>query len=379
MMEAQPLKLLFFVSEDWYFCSHRLPIAEAAIRQGYHVVVVTRVKNHGERITRAGCKLVPVRLSRRGKNPFSELRLLFDLVRIYRRECPDIVHQVALKPVIYGSIAARISRVPAVVNALAGMGHLFISKHWRVRLFRPFVEFAYRQLLNHANYRVILQNPDDQDFLVKRGIVEQHCITLIRGSGVDTHTYVPTLMPAGAPLVMLVSRMLWDKGVGEFVEAARRLRQAGVLARFALVGDADAENPAAIPDVVLRDWENEGVIERWGRRDDMIRVFGEAHIVCLPSYREGLPKVLIEAAASGRPIVASDAPGCREIVRDGENGFLVPVRDAIALAAALQKLIGDPDLCSRMGRRGREIVEAEFALDKVVQQTLALYKELLDR
>jgi glycosyltransferase involved in cell wall biosynthesis len=366
--------LLFFVTEDWYFCSHRLALAVAARQAGLEVVVVTRVRAHGRTIREAGLRLIPLELSRRGANPFSELSLLIRLIAIYKRENPDLVHHVAIKPVFYGSLAAWFAGIPRIVNAVAGLGWLFTSESAGARLLGRLIASAFRFLLNRG--KTIVQNPDDRDFLIGLGIKPSH-ITLIRGSGVDTGRFVPQREPAGPPVVILASRLLWDKGVGEFVEAVRSLRSEDVQARFVLVGEPDHANFAAIPEAQLVAWREEGVVEWWGRREDMPAVFVQAHIVCLPSYREGLPKVLIEAAAAGRPIVTTDAPGCREIVRDGENGLLVPVKSVEPLAAALRHLIENPDLRAEMGRRGREMAVTGFSVEQVNTETLTLYRNLL--
>ncbi len=374
----QAKKLLFFVTEDWYFCSHRLPLALAAKEAGFDVSVVTRVRSHGEQIKSAGLRLFPLELSRRGINPLRELQVIGGLVSIYRAEQPDIVHHVALKPVMYGSIASRMANIPHIVNAMAGLGFLFSSRSLKARIVRPLVMRIFRFLLNFRGSRVILQNPDDVRVMCDSGVVERSRIALIRGSGVDTLEFPVQAEPAAEPLVILASRLLWDKGIGEFVEAARQLRRQGVSARFALVGEGDAENPSTISDEQLRAWHEEGVIELWGRKEDMPNVFARSHIVCLPSsYGEGVPRVLIEAAACGRPIVTTDAPGCREIVQDGLNGFLVPLRDAAAVAEALKKLIDSPVLRRTMGAKGRELVESEFSLERVNNETLALYGELM--
>lgn len=369
-------KLLFLVTEDWYFCSHRLPLARAAQAAGYEVVVATRVGRHGAAIAAEGFKLIPIGLRRSSHNPFREVQAITEILAIYRRERPDIVHHVALKPVLYGTLAARMARVPAVVNALAGMGFVFSSATLKARLLRPLVVGALRWLLGARNSLLILQNPDDCKMLVDSGVVEVRRMRLIRGSGVDLGSFLPTHETGGTPLVMLPSRMLWDKGVMEFVAAARLLRERGAMARFILVGDSDSENSAAIPDSQLEVWHQSGVIEWWGRCENMPEVLAQAHIVCLPSYREGLPKVLLEAAACGRPLVATDVPGCREIVIDGSNGLLVPPRDAGALAAAIGRLLDAPELRAKMGKRGRVLVETGFSVDQVVRQTLAVYREL---
>jgi len=373
------LKLLFLVTEDWYFCSHRLPIAREAHTRGYEVLVATRVDLYGEHITREGFKLIPLMMQRRSTNPIAELISIFELIGIYRRERPDIVHHVAMKPVLYGSLAARLSGVPHVVNALAGMGFVFISNQIKAQLLRPVIRAAFRLLLNGVCSRLILQNQDDCAMFTGSGLVSNERIQLIRGAGVDTEMYHPVTAPAGSPVVVLASRMLWDKGVGEFVESAKLLHRRGVDARFILVGDADPHNPAAISTEQLTAWHSEGAVEFWGRCDDMPKILAQSHIACLPSYREGLPKSLLEAASCGLPIVTTDTNGCREIVRNGENGYLVPVKSTIELADALQRLINDPELRKRMGARGRAIAVSEFAVGKVVAETMALYEEMLQQ
>lgn len=368
-------RLVFFVTEDWYFCSHRLPLARAASAAGFDVAVVTRVQRHAAQIRDAGIELIAIDLARASKNPFTEMRTLLQLIGIYRRLKPDIVHHVALKPVLYGTIAARLAGVPTVINALAGLGYLFSSSDIAARLSRPLLEIGFRALLRPS--RVIVQNPDDQQLLVERGLINAERTTLIRGSGVDLKAFAPALEANGIPLIVLPARLLWDKGVGEFVAAARLLRQQGVPARFALVGTPDPANPAAVPQATLDAWRAEGVVELWGWRDDMAQVFRDCHLVCLPSYREGLPKALIEAAACGRPLVTCDVPGCREVVRHGVNGLLVPPRDPAALANALKQLIENPQRRAAFGHRARDIAVAEFSLGAVIDQTLTLYRELV--
>ncbi len=362
------------MTEDWYFVSHRLPLAIAAREVGYEVTVVTRVAEHGNAIREAGLKLIPIELSRRGKNPILELMLIYHLTALYRCEKPDIVHHVAMKPVLYGSLAARFAGVPHVVNALAGLGWLFTSHSRLASVLGRGVRFALEWLLNRGT--VIVQNPDDLQWLADIGI-EQSRTQLIRGSGVDVNRFAPTPEAEGAPVVVLASRMLWDKGVGEFVAAARDLRRQGIIARFVLVGDPDPANPASISQVLLDDWKKEGAIEWWGRRDDMPQVFAQSSIVCLPSYREGLPKVLLEAAACGRAIITADVPGCREVVRDGDNGLLVPVRNVAALADAMTRLLTNATLRQRMGERGRQRVVGKFSQERIIDQTLAVYRGLL--
>ena len=369
-------KLLFLVTEDWYFCSHRLPPARAAQAAGYDIVVATRVGSRGADISAEGFKLIPIDLQRRSRNPFRELTTIAQIVKIYLQERPNVVHHVALKPVLYGSLAACLVRGPAVVNALAGMGFLFSSSSRLASVLRAVVSRLFRLLLNAGRNLLILQNPDDEAMLVNAGLVAAKRVRLIRGSGVDIQRFAPTPEAPTTPVVMLPSRMLWDKGVGEFVEAAQLLRTRGSTARFVLVGNGDPDNPASISEGQLKAWHDSGVVESWGHCSDMPATLAQAHIVCLPSYREGLPKVLLEAAACGKPLIATDAPGCREIVRHGENGLLVPLRNAAGLADAIERLLGDADMRHAMGQKGRRLVELAFSEAKVAQQTLAVYREL---
>ncbi|MSQ68999.1 MAG: glycosyltransferase family 1 protein [Gammaproteobacteria bacterium] len=370
---AERLKLLFVVTEDWYFISHRLPLALAARAAGFEVAVATRAGRQAQLIGEAGLRLIPFELSRRGGNPLREVLALW---RLYRREQPDLVHHVALKPVMFGALAAWLARVPAQVNAVAGLGWLFTSSSGIVRLARPLLRWVLARLLNQPQSLTIVQNPDDRAALEQAGVAATR-LRLIRGAGVDVQIFYPVVPPPAPVCVALVARMLRDKGVGEFVAAAERLTGAGVNARFILVGEPDPANPASVPAATLRTWHGQHGVEWWGQRADMAAVLQTMHIACLPSYYgEGLPKSLLEAAACGLPIVTSDAPGCREIVREGVNGLLVPVRDVDALVVALRKLIDDPGLRLRLGEQSRLLVETAFSLEIVLEQTLAVYREL---
>ncbi len=367
--------LLYLVTEDWYFWSHRLELARAARDAGFTVAVATRVSAHGPRIEAEGFALHPLRLRRSSLNPWSELAAMAELRTLYRRVRPSLVHHVALKPVLYGSVAARFAGVPAVVNALTGMGFVFTSNRLKAQLLRPAVVAAFRVALR-GSY-IILQNDDDRDVLVGASAANDDQITIIRGSGVELTRFIPTPEPEGRSVVVLPARMLWDKGVGEYVAAARQLRAEGLTARFLLVGERDTENPSGVPEAQLRAWHTEGIVEWLGRRDDMPRVLAEANLVCLPSYREGLPKALLEAAASARAIVTTDVPGCREVVRDGCNGLLVPRGNASALAAALRRLLQEPETRHRMGAIGRQRAESEFAIGRITEESLKVYRRAL--
>ncbi len=369
-------KLLFFVTEDWYFVSHRLTLAVSAQAAGYEVVVLTRVRAHGGLIRDAGLRLIPFEIARTGLNPFREAWTLFRLMSLYRKERPALLHHVALKPVLYGSIAALWAGQPAIVNALAGMGWLFSSRgRGASRGLRSVVRSVLGRLLQRG--LTLVQNPDDARILVEAG-VPAALIRRIPGAGVDLDLFRPQPEPAGMPVALFPARLLWDKGVGEFIAAARILRKRNVALRFVLAGEPDSANPSSVSHEQLRAWVSEGVIEHPGWIQDMPGLLAASHLVCLPSYYgEGIPKSLIEAAAAGRPIVTTDMPGCREVVSDGRNGYLVPPRDAEALANALERLTTNAELRRRMGSEGRRRAVESFGLDAVIQQTLGLYEEAL--
>ncbi len=371
-------KLLFFVTEDWYFCSHRLPIARAAFQNGLDIVIVTRVNTHGQFIKNEGFKLIPLNINRSGKNPFYDIFTFFSLIKIYKKEKPDIVHHVSLKPVLYGSWAARLTGVPHIVNALAGLGHVFIDKGFKAFLLKKIVKLAFKLALSPKNVRVILQNPDDLNLFIREHILTKKQITLVKGSGVDTKIFYPETKKPEIPIVVLVARMLWSKGAGDFFQAAKILREKEVPVRMVLVGEPDPINPASVPVERLKSWSSSSIIEWWERREDIPDILKQSTIAVLPSsYGEGVPKSLIEAASVGLPIVTYDVPGCREIVRNRENGFLVPLNDIKGLVCAIEKLLKNAALRQKMGKKSREIVINEFSEEIVVKQTMDLYKNLL--
>ncbi|MFZ5571248.1 MAG: glycosyltransferase [Thermodesulfobacteriota bacterium] len=372
-------KILFLITEDWYFWSHRLPIARLAKKAGFDVLVATRVHLHRERIEAEGLKVIPIPLERKSRRIIKEFMDFLEIIKIYRRERPDIVHHVAIKPILYGSWAAWIVNIPVVVNAVAGLGFVFVAQGRRSAWIRGIVKFAYRMAFLPKNTAGIFQNPDDRKLFVDANIVKRSQTVLIRGSGVDIERFRYRRESEDAPKVILASRMLWDKGVGEFIEAATTVKRRFPHCRMILVGDPDPENPMSIPDAVLQNLNREGIVEWWGHRDDMPEVFETANIVVLPSYREGLPKVLLEAASCGRAIVAANVPGCREIVRHMVNGLLVPPYDPKALAHAILVLLTDAGLRRKMGARSREIVEREFSDRFVAEQTIKQYTQHLSR
>lgn len=367
--------LLVLVTEDWYFCMHWMPIAVAARATGLHVTVATRVVAHGELIREAGLDLVPIDLGRSGTNPARDIATILRLTRLYGRLRPDVVQHIAVKPVLYGSIAARLAGVPSVVNTVAGLGYVFSSTELLARVLRPLVAAGYRMALAPRRHQLVVQNSDDLEFFVRHAGVARERAHVIRGVGVDVERFAPVPEPDGVPCVLLPARLLLDKGVVEFVAAAWLLRDRGIVARFAIAGDRDPQNPGAVSAQQVDTWSAEGTVVFLGWQRDMAAVLRTAHIICLPSYREGLPTALTEAAACGRPIVTCDVQGCREVVRDGDNGLLVPPRDPVALADALERLITDATLRQRMGIRGRERALVEFSTGRIVGETLALYRE----
>lgn len=372
-------RLLYVVNDAGFFLSHRARLAAAAREAGYEVHVATPVGDRSPDIMALGFSFHPIPMVRSGMHLLQELRTLLALVRLYRRLAPDLVHQVTIKPVLYGGIAAKWVGVPATVSAITGVGHIFSGGGLLIRFIRKLVTVGYRLVFSGRNMAVVFQNSGDYERFIGARIVPRHNAVVIRGSGVDISEFYPHREEAvkASILVICPCRMLKSKGVREFVAAAGQLLNEGIRARFVLVGDSDPSNPETISRALLEEWRSGGAVEWWGQRDDMNDVFAAANVVCLPSYSEGVPKVLIEAAAAGRAIVATDIPGCREIVRHEDNGLLVPPRDVPALAAAIERLIRDPTLRARMGARGREIAVAEFSLDRVIRETLSLYERLL--
>lgn len=369
-----PPRLLFLMNEALFFTTHRLPVALAAQKAGYEVHVAAPHEDGPVAVIRdAGFHYHDLPLKRGGRGLAGELRLLARCFQLIRRIKPDLVHHVAMKPVIFGGLASRLLGVRAVVHAITGMGFLFIRDDWPARVIRALIMPLYRYALGHPNARVIFQNPDDLGMFLARRLVRREITVMIKGCGVDMTTFAPAPAPDGPIVVMFPARILGDKGVHEFIHAARALKADGAQARFILVGRRDPANPTDVAEATIRGWEAEGVVEWWGFRSDMPQVLPRAHIVCMPSYREGLPRGLIEAAACGLPIVTADVPGCREVVRHGESGFLVPARDGPATAAAIEKLLNDAGLRRSMGQAARRLALDEFTVEAFVADTLATY------
>jgi len=371
------MKALLFANTDWYLYNFRRDLAQALRARGDEVVLVSPSGEYAARLQALGFRWVEFPLARRGMNPLAELGAIARLVRLYRRERPDLAHHFTIKCVLYGTLAASLAGVPATVNSITGLGYLFLPGGAWKDLLRVFVRAWYRAVLRGT--QVIFENDEDRQAFIAARLIRPEAGHLIAGVGVDLERYRPTPFPDGGPVILLAARLLWDKGVGEFVEAARTLHAAGLAARFALAGRTDPGNPASIPDGQIEAWQREGAVEWWGWSEDMAATLARVSVVCLPSYREGLPTVLMEAAAAGRPVVTSDTPGCRAALQDGVSGLLVPVRDAGALAAALQDLAGDPARCRSMGAAGRALAEERFSSARIQSRILEVYQIALSK
>jgi len=365
-------RLLLIVNNPAFFMSHRLAIAQAAQARGYEVHIATMDGPAVAAIKAHGFTHHVLPLTRSGKNPLRELGAMVAIWRLLRRLRPDIVHAVTIKPVLYGGIAARLAGTPRFIAAVSGLGYVFTQDTgWLRRL----ALFLYARALGGRHTQIIFQNRHDQQTLVQAGVARPEQAVLIPGSGVDVGQFSVQPEPPGPVVIMMVARLLRDKGVQEFVEAARLLQAQGHDSQWWLVGGPDPGNPASVSTQEVEAWHEAGLIHWWGERDDIADLYARAHIAVLPSYREGLPKSLLEAAAAGRPVVTTDVPGCRDAIIDGQTGLLVPPGDAAGLAQGVGRLIADPALRQQMGQAGRQLVEEEFALEHVVQAHLDLYAQ----
>jgi glycosyltransferase involved in cell wall biosynthesis len=369
--------LLFLLTEDWFFASHFWQRGLAAKAAGWRVVLVARESGAADKIRASGIEVIPVDFNRRRLNPFAELVFAVRLARIYRRIRPDVVHHIALKPIVIGGIAARLAGVRAILNAPVGLGFVFSSDRMLAKILKPVVSALLRLTLTPPGAKVVFENPDDMAALTQAGMVRVDSAVLIRGAGVDIDVFAPGPVPDGPVRVILIARMIREKGVADFVAAARRLRGR---ATFVLVGAPDPGNPNTVTEAELRGWRDEGIVTWLGPRRDVAALLRGAHIFSLPStYREGLPKAALEAAASGLPMVLTDIPGCREAVVDGVTGLLVPPRDPPALAKALARLIDDPVLRASMGAAARELAVSQFSDAIICARTLLVYDGLANR
>lgn len=376
MNRPDPTRLLFVVNVDWFFVSHRLPIALTALKDGYEVHLATELTDQKVRLEKLGLVVHEVPFGRGSSSLTGAVRSFIGICGVIRQVRPRIVHLVTIKPVLLGGIAARLLGVPAKVSAISGLGFVFVSRGLGAYFRRIPIRLLYRLALRHPNACIVFQNDSDRQRVARMARIPKGQVRMIRGSGVDLERFSAQLKRTDEPpIVLMAARLLWDKGVGEFVDAAVLLRKSG--ARFVLVGDIDPGNPASLTADDLAKLKADGHVKIWGHQADMARVLAQANIVVLPSYREGLPKVLLEAAACGKPVITTDEPGCRDAILPGTSGLLVPARDAAALAAAIKDLLSDPDRSIEMGRAGRRWVEDEHNVEMVVSEHLAIYEDLM--
>ncbi len=370
-------KLLFIVNVDWFFISHRLPIALEAVSQGYEVHVATEITDSEDKLQKHGFIVHPTTINRSSMGIISNAISFFQILKVIKEINPDLVHLVTIKPVLLGGLASRIARVPCLVVAISGLGYIYTSNGYKAMIRRWLIGKIYRIALHHNNSKLIFQNKNDMKIILDL-LGRSQKVELIEGSGVDLNKFKYLPLNDADPIVVMAARLLVDKGVRDFIKAAASLKNKRVSARFVLVGDVDPGNISTISKEEINKWINEGVIEWWGHRDDIHTIFALSSIVVLPSYYgEGLPKVLIEAAACGRAVITTDHPGCRDAIVPNISGLLVPVRDPNALEDAILQLLNNPDLCESMGLAGRNLAEKKFSIDKVCQKHMNIYKSLL--
>ena len=369
------MRALLVANTDWYLYNFRRSLARFLFSQGWEVVMVSPSGSYVSSLEKLGYRWVNWEVGRQTLAPFQELAALNKLKDIYIKEKPDLVHHFTVKPVLYGSTAARLAHVSKIVNCITGLGYIFLSADLKARLIRPLAKSLYWLTLSASNCRVIFENEGDRGYFLKNHLVKPEKSYLIAGVGVDVEHFTVTPELPEPPVILFPARMLWDKGVGVLIEAARILH-ARQNVRIVLVGLPDPGNPTSVDKAMLHRWEQEKLVENWGWQDDMKKVYQQSHIVTLPSMYEGVPTALLEAAACGRPLVATDIPGCRVIVKDGVNGFLVPVQDSQALADALEKLIVDASLREKMGRASRKLVLEQFTDTRVNEATWEVYQQL---
>jgi glycosyltransferase involved in cell wall biosynthesis len=370
-------KIILSANTDWFLYNFRFTLAKFLRDQGYRVVLISPPGKYTSYFKEQGFPWLRWDVGRQSIQPWREMGSLIQLAKIYRQEKPDLVHHHTIKPVIYGSMVARMAGINNVVNSITGRGYVFLGKDTKAHSLKRIISPLYRFALNNSNYAVIFENSIDQQYFIENDFVPAKRTWLIGGVGVDVKKFTLTPEPEGIPVILFSGRMLWDKGVGVLVQAARLLHKKTEV-RVVLAGEPDSGNPASIAKEQLETWENEGVVEWWGWQADMSKVYAQCHIVTLPTmYGEGIPTVLLEAAATGRPTVATDIPGCRAITIDGETGFIVPENNPHELAGALLKLISDPVLRKDMGAKAHQLVLEKFTTERVNEETLNVYRTVL--
>ena len=369
------MNLLYIVNEPWFFLSHRLPIALAAQKQGYTIHVATRDGTAIQGIIENGFIHHKIPLSRNSTNILNELDSLLAIWKLISDINPDVLHLVTIKPVLYGGIASRFTPAKKVVAAVSGLGTLFLATGVKAELKRKIGIGLYRLALRSSKTTVILQNPDDKQLLIDLKAVRAEQTVLIRGSGIDLSKFQASPENlVGPPVVTFAARLLFDKGLAEYIDAIRLLNKRGIIAHYKIVGDVDSGNMTSATAENIEEWKSIYNLTIAGYQSDMFTVFKNSNIVVLPSYREGLPKVLIEAAACGRAVITTDVPGCRDAIEADKTGLLVPVRDPYKLADAIEKLVKNIELRVEMGIAGRQLAEKEFAIEKVVDHHLSIYQ-----
>ena len=374
-------KLLFNITEDWFFCSHFLERALAAKKAGYSIFVLSRLSLNKDILENYGMKFISVPFRRKSINPIYEIYILIRIILIYKRVRPDIVHHVAAKPIIYGSIAARICRIKSVINAPVGMGYVFTSNTIKSKILRPLLKILFKFFINSHNginkrNKVIFENKDDLNYFIKLRAIDPKNACIIQGAGVRIkQNYKPRKIKE-IPTIALVARMLKDKGINEFVEASRIINREKIFGNFLLVGDIDSGNPSSLKRQTLAKWNNEKVVKWVGWVDNVEEILKKTDILCLPSYREGLPKALIEGAAYGLPIVTTNTVGCKDVVEDGVNGFLVPIKNVEKLSSRIFELIQNKELRNKMGLESFKIASSKFSSKIIISQTLNVYNEM---
>ncbi|MGE0492757.1 MAG: glycosyltransferase family 4 protein [Vulcanimicrobiota bacterium] len=367
---------------SWYLYNFRLPLARRLRQEGLEVVFVSPPDRYVEHLTSEGFRWVGLhQLNRRSVNPLRELFAFFELLRIYQQEKPQALHHFTVKCVLYGTIAAKLCGIRSVVNAVTGLGHIFLGNSWPMSFLRPIIRWFYGKILKARRVHVVFQNPDDLETFVDADLVLPEKTVLIRSSGVCTKKFCPRpgsdpeLPDARAPVILFASRLLKEKGVYDLVEAARIVKNRRSVC-FKIAGDPDPGNPTAVPVETLEEWRREGAVDLLGHVDTVAELIQASDIVVLPSYREGTPRILLEAAAMGKAMVATDVPGCREVVVHDLTGLLVPVRDGVALAAAIEYLLDHPLQAADFGKNARKKIVEEFSVEKVVDSTVGLYQKM---
>lgn len=371
-------RLLFVVTEDWYFVSHRLYMAISAVEAGYKVALLTKISVHKNLIEGHGIEVINWSLKRKSMNVISEIKAYKEVASAIDFFQPDIVHSVALKPMLYNVLQFRKKFAYSNVYALGGLGFIFSSEKFKARIMRFLLVYILRVALKGRKARIILQNPDDLNLLIKLKIIDSAKTHLIKGVGVNTEVFKPSVVEPKVSTVMLPARILWDKGVNDFIQVAKTMKVHFPKTRFVLVGAPDKHNPESVPLSKINEWVNQEVIEWWGHHEDMQNIYKLATIICFPSYREGLPKSLLEAASCSIPIVAYDVPGSREVVIDQFNGLLVPLKNENALKNAIKILLNDSALRESFGSSGRRLIVDEFSQEKIAVETNAVWQEVLN-